>query len=74
LFRWRHELCDAAAGAPVFAPVAVVPGPGAIPALPMMPGTIEIEFASGARMRLTGPVEASTIKAMIVVLAKAKRR
>jgi hypothetical protein len=37
-------------------------------------GTIEIEFASGARMRLMGPVDASTVKAMITVLAKAQRR
>jgi hypothetical protein len=29
---------------------------------------------SGARMRLMGPVEASVVKAMVSVLAKAKRR
>ena len=74
LFRWRHELCDAAAGRPVFSPVAVVAGPGAIPTLPTTPGTIEIEFASGARMRLMGPVDASAVKAMVTVLAKARRR
>jgi transposase len=74
LFRWRQELCDRAGAAPAFAPVVVVPGPGAIPALPTMPGTIEIEFASGARMRLMGPVDVSTVKAMVAVLAKAKRR
>jgi transposase len=74
LFRWRHELCDAATGAPGFSPVAVVPGPGAIASLPTIPGTIEIEFASGARMQLMGPVDASTVKAMVAVLAKAKRR
>ena len=74
LFRWRHELCDAAPGAPVFSPVAVVPGPGAMPTPPAMPGTIEVEFASGTRTRLMGPVEASTVKAMVAVLAKAKRR
>ena len=68
LFRWRHELCDAAADAPVFSPVAIVRGAGA------NPGTIEIEFASGARMRVAGPVEASTVKAMVAVLAKAKGR
>jgi transposase len=71
LFRWRHELCAAAPVAPVFSPVAVAPGPWATPALP---GAVEIEFASGARMRLMGPVEASTVKTMVAVLAKAKRR
>jgi transposase len=74
LFRWRHELCDAAPAAPMFSPVAIAPGPGAIWALPPSPGTIEIEFASGARMRLMGPVDASAVKAMVTVLAKAKRR
>ena len=74
LFRWRHELCDAAAGAPAFAPVAIVPGLGGTLAPPMTAGTVEIEFASGARMRLMGPVEASAVKAMVAVLAKAKRR
>jgi transposase len=72
LFRWRQELCEHAAAAPVFSPVAVVPEPGTISAA--RPGAVEIEFASGARMRLTGPVEASVVEAMVTVLAKAKRR
>ena len=70
LFRWRQQLCSAAPAAAVFAPVAIAPGPAA----PAAPGAIEIEFATGARLRMTGPVEASTIRAMITVLAKAKRR
>jgi transposase len=73
LFRWRQQLCEAAPGVPVFSPVAIAPGPGAAPAL-ATPGAVEIEFASGARMRLRGPVEASTVKAMVTVLAKARRR
>jgi transposase len=68
LFRWRQQLCAAAPAAPVFSPVVVVPGPGATP------GAVEIEFASGARMRLMGPVEASTVEAMVTVLAKARPR
>jgi transposase len=51
-----------------------VPEPGETPTQPTTPGVIEIEFASGARMRFAGPVEAPTVKAMIAVLAKAKRR
>ena len=74
LFRWRQQLCGAAAAAPVFSPVMVAPGPGTAPALPMMPPAIEIEFATGARMRLMGPIDTSTVKAMVMVLAKAKRR
>jgi hypothetical protein len=38
------------------------------------PAAVEIEFASGARMRLMGPVDASTVAAMITVLAKARPR
>ena len=68
LFRWRQQLCSAAPA--VFAPVAIAPGGGA----PTTPVAVEIEFATGARMRITGPVEASTVKVMVAVLAKAKRR
>ena len=67
LFRWRQQLCSAVPAAAVFAPVAIAPGPGP-------PGAIEIEFATGARLRITGPIEASTVRVMITVLAKAKRR
>ena len=70
LFRWRQELC-AHAGT---APVAIAAGRGATLALPATPGAIEIEFAAGARMRLMGPVDASILKAMVTVLAKARRR
>ena len=38
------------------------------------PVAIEIEFATGARMRLMGPVDASTVKLVVAVLAKAKSR
>jgi transposase len=74
LFRWRQQLCAVAPSAAVFSRVAVVPGPGETPALPTAPWAADIEFASGARMRLTGPVEASTIKAIVLVLSKARRR
>jgi transposase len=73
LFRWRQQLCDAVPVAPVFSPVAIAPASGAAPAL-ATPGAVEIEFASGTRMRLMGPVEASTVKAMVAVLVKARRR
>ena len=74
LFRWRQQLCAVARTRPVFSPVAVVPGPGVAPALLTTPEAVEIEFASGARMRLMGPVEASAVVAMVTVLAKAKPR
>jgi transposase len=37
-------------------------------------GTIEIEFATGGRMRITGPVDARTVSALMKALAKGKRR
>ena len=72
LFRWRQELCTAAPVAPVFAPVAVALGSGAGPASTQ--SAIEIEFANGARVRLTGSVDPATVKALVTVLAKAGRR
>jgi hypothetical protein len=37
-------------------------------------GVIEIEFATGGRMRLTGPVDAPTVATLMKALAKSKRR
>ena len=59
-----------------FAPVVVAP---AVPSLPARGATaagsmIEIEFAAGVRMRITGPVQSSTLVALIRSLAKSKRR
>jgi transposase len=49
-------------------------GAGPTPPQPNPLGAIEVEFATGARMRITGPVDASTVRAMIAALAKTKRR
>jgi hypothetical protein len=35
---------------------------------------IEIELATGGRMRITGPVDARTVSALMKALAKSKRR
>jgi len=37
-------------------------------------GAIEIEFATGARMRITGPVDAATLKAAVAALADGRPR
>jgi len=71
LFRWRQQLCSRAQAAPAFSAMAVVPE---VAAASTPPAAIEIEFATGARMRLMGPVDASTVRAMVTLLAKAKRR
>ena len=74
LFRWRQELCGRARAAPAFSPVAVVGEPGAPATLSAASGAIEIEFATGTRMRIAGPADASIVRAMIMALAKAERR
>ena len=74
LFRWRQQLCAAERTAPTFSPVAVVPGPGAAPALPRTADSIEIEFGGGVRMRITGAIDASTVEVMVASLAKRRRR
>jgi hypothetical protein len=35
---------------------------------------VEIEFATGGRMRITGSVDAATVSALLRALAKNKRR
>ncbi|MCP1838476.1 hypothetical protein J2R78_001443 [Bradyrhizobium sp. USDA 4538] len=37
-------------------------------------GAIEIEFAAGARMRITGSVDAATLKAAVAALADGRPR
>jgi len=75
LFRWRQELCLPASQA-TFSPVAFLSEPtsAATPALQEIAGVIEIEFAGGGRMRITGAVEAATVSALMKALAKGKRR
>jgi transposase len=74
-FRWRQQLCDRTQIPAVFNPVAVTSEPAAVsPTAPEKAGVIEIEFASGGPMRISGSVAASTVSALIKVLAKSKRR
>jgi transposase len=75
LFRWRQQLCLPGPAAS-FSPVRVLPEQGAsakpLPAEPV--GVVEIEFAAGGRMRISGPVDASVVSALMKALAKSKRR
>ena len=84
LFRWRQELCrsvqSAAENAPTFSAVtiAAAPSESTAPAMPALPppasSVVEIEFASGARMRIAGAVDPSMASAMIAALTTTKRR
>src|SRR5215831_3379307 len=71
LFRWRQQLCGPAAAAASFSPVAIVPDGGG--GLAPGPSMIEIEFAGGARMRITGAADPATVSALIAALAKIAR-
>jgi transposase len=75
LFRWRQQLCKRTQTPAAFNPVAIAPEPAsAAPPSPERAGTVEIEFATGGRMRISGPVDVATVSALIKALAKSKRR
>jgi transposase len=79
LFRWRQELCVQTPAPAAFHPVAIAPGPAVAALPPSEPsskraGSIEIEFATGGRMRISGSVDAATVSALIRMLVKGKRR
>ena len=75
LFRWRRQLCSPSQPMPAFAAVALVPEPVTPPAsLPTSPaGVIDIEFAAGARVRISGVVDPATVSAVISALAAVRR-
>ena len=80
LLRWRRSFRPEpkdAAHQPGFVPAMVVAESGPTPC-PVAPassgGSIEIEFAAGARMRITGTVDAATLKAAVAALADGRLR
>jgi transposase len=80
LLRWRRlfgpEPKQAAAQQVGFLPARVVPDSGLTPGPvgPASGGAIEIEFAAGARMRITGAVDVATLTAAVAALADGQRR
>ena len=72
LFRWRQQMCGRAAASARISPVAIVPAAAAASATAT--SMIEIEFACGARMRITGADDPGTVSALIVALAKIARQ
>jgi transposase len=70
LYGWRRQLRTTL---PIgFAPVRIAPEATAAGLADR--GTIEIEFAAGARMRITGAVDAAVLTAAVAVLAEGRRR
>jgi transposase len=81
LLQWRRlfrvEQKNTAKQQMGFVPAVVVPEPEAAmvsPAGSAAAGTIEIEFATGARMRITGAVDKATLTAVIAALADGRRQ
>ena len=72
VFTWRRQARTIEQVGPRFAPVqiATVGSPGGLAG----PGAIEIEFASGARMRVAGAVDPATLTAAVAALADGRRR
>ena len=70
LYGWRRQL----GVRPRIGFASVRIAPEAAPAGAVDRGTIEIEFATGARMRITGAVDASALTAAVAVLAEGRRR
>ena len=70
LYGWRRQLVVRPRIG--FAPVQIAPE--AAPAGAVDRGMIEIEFATGARMRITGTVDAGALTAAVAVLAEGRRR
>jgi len=86
LYGWRRQLCGGREGggllnkpdhAGTFAAVRVVSEPttagGASTVGVRSSGAIEIEFGRGARMRITGSVDAATLSAAVAALARRER-
>jgi transposase len=70
LYGWRRQLrAQAQLG---FVPVRIAPqaAPGGLTGA----GAIEIEFATGGRMRITGAVDAATVTAAVMALVDGRRR
>jgi transposase len=79
LLRWRRsfrpEPKDAPAQRMGFVPAMVASESGTTPGpVRSAGGAIEIEFAAGARMRITGKVDATTLKAAVAALADGRPR
>lgn len=72
LYGWRRQLCPRPQPAATLAAVRIAadPAPAGLPAA----GTIEVEFANGSRMRITGAVDPATLSTAVAMLASGGRR
>ena len=78
---WRRQARTGSLGAAPqqesevqFAAVSVAPGPSAWAACAGTGGTIEIAFASGVQLRITGAVDPATLTAAVAALTGGRAR
>jgi transposase len=73
LFRWRRDFAVVAPQPPTpqFLPVSIDTPPAAVPAPPVKPATIEIELASGRRLRVASDIDVTVLRRIIVALETA---
>jgi transposase len=72
LYGWRRQLLRRSPPSATFAAVQIAAEPA--PARPPASGLIEVEFANGSRMRISGAVDPATLGATVAVLASGGRR
>ena len=72
LYGWRRQLCGRPPAAGVFAAVRIAGGPAA--AGSPGPSVIDIELATGRRMRITGAADPATLTTAIAALLEGGRR
>jgi transposase len=74
LFRWRQQLRGGVAARFASLTLEVPPDAAADTMLPISPGVIEVEFATGARLRIRGAVDPPIVSAVMQALADCGRR
>lgn len=76
LYRWRRQMSGHVMGPPTFTPLAVFDGGDAAAATVTArvgSGTVEVEFASGVRVRVSGAADRGAISAVIAALRDRRR-
>jgi transposase len=69
LFRWRQQLHGSPGPASLALEVTTDAAPIAALSSPLPPGVIEVEFATGVRVLIRGPVETPIVSAVMQALA-----
>ena len=74
LFRWRQQLRGGVAARFASLTLEVPTDAATRTKLPLSPGVIEVEFKTGARLRIRGPVDAPIVAAVVQALTDCGKR